>query len=145
MPLNYLFLNMEIAHLHYVGDFKCEIQHLSSGDCIRTDAPKDNNGSGLHTSPTDLLAMALASCMITVVAIKFKKEYQKDLPNAILSITKTMQLEPRRVSKIEIRCKFNAFNGDVAQQQCIIKWAHECPVALSLHPNTQVLFDFIWN
>jgi len=77
MPLNYLFLNMEIAHLHYVGDFKCEIQHLSSGDCIRTDAPKDNNGSGLHTSPTDLLAMALASCMITVVAIKFKKRISK--------------------------------------------------------------------
>jgi putative redox protein len=145
MALNYLFLTMEIARLNYLGDFKCEIQHLSSGDCICTDAPKDNNGEGLHTSPTDLLAMALASCMITVVAIKFKKEYQNDLPNAILSISKIMLAQPRRVSKIEVQCKFNAFNCNDVQQQQIISWAHECPVALSLHPDTQIVFNVIWN
>lgn len=145
MPSNYLILNMEIAQLKYLGNFKCEMQHLGSGDSILTDAPKDNNGDGSHASPTDLLAMSLASCMITVVAIQFKKKYQSNLPQAQISISKTMHSNPRRVSKLELHCVFQDFKSDAEQRQKIIAWAHACPVALSLHPDTQVHFNFIWD
>jgi uncharacterized OsmC-like protein len=43
---------------------------LQSGQAIITDAPTDNNGRGEAFSPTDLVATALATCMITVMGIK---------------------------------------------------------------------------
>jgi uncharacterized OsmC-like protein len=44
--------------------------HLQSGTEIVTDAPTDNHGKGEAFSPTDLVAAALASCMITTMGIK---------------------------------------------------------------------------
>ena len=53
----------------YLGDLRTEITHVQSGNRVITDAPTDNNGKGEYISPTDMVAAALGSCMLTLMGI----------------------------------------------------------------------------
>ena len=53
----------------YLGQLRVESTHLKSKEVIITDAPTDNNGKGEAFSPTDTVATALASCMLTIMGI----------------------------------------------------------------------------
>jgi len=54
----------------YLGELRTSSIHLQSGVEIISDAPLDNKGKGEAFSPTDTVANALASCMMTVMGIK---------------------------------------------------------------------------
>ena len=60
------------SKITYVGDLRTVCIHLQSGTEILTDAPTDNHGKGEAFSPTDLVATALGSCMVSIMAIKSK-------------------------------------------------------------------------
>ena len=60
---------MSQSNIVYKDNLRTEAVHLSSGEAIITDAPVDNNGKGEAFSPTDLVAAALGSCMITIMGI----------------------------------------------------------------------------
>ena len=60
-----------ISKIEYKGELRTEAVHLSSGKTIITDAPIDNQGKGEAFSPTDLVATALGSCMITIMAVSY--------------------------------------------------------------------------
>ena len=57
------------SEIIYQGDLRTQATHLQSGDIILTDAPKDNHGKGEAFSPTDLVATALGSCMLSIMGI----------------------------------------------------------------------------
>ena len=92
---------MPTATVKYLGGLRTECTHLQSGTVIHTDAPTDNHGKGEAFSPTDLLANALGSCMISIMAIK-SKDLDLDLTGSTIDVTKIMQAEPRKIAKIEI-------------------------------------------
>ena len=56
--------------VEYLGNLRTTATHLASEKTIITDAPLDNHGKGEAFSPTDLVATALASCLITIMGIK---------------------------------------------------------------------------
>jgi putative redox protein len=58
------------SQIIYKGELRTSATHIQSGTVIETDAPTDNMGKGERFSPTDLVAVALATCMVTTMAIK---------------------------------------------------------------------------
>lgn len=125
----------------YVGHLRTEATHLKSGKIIYTDAPADNHGKGETFSPTDLLATALGSCMITIAGIA-ARSHGFDIDDTQLEITKIMASDPRRVSEviIEIYLPFKEYSSK--QRAIIEKACLTCPVALSLHPDLMQTVKF---
>ena len=126
---------MITAHTTYLGDLRTRAVHVRSGEAIITDAPPDNQGKGEAFSPTDLLATALGSCMLTIIGIA-ARTHDINIENTALEVTKHMFSDPRRIGKVEIDFYFP--QQYTAREKAIIEKAgRTCPVALSLHPDLE--------
>ncbi len=128
---------MATIHINYIGDLRTECTHLQSGTLINTDAPTDNQGKGEAFSPTDLVANALGTCIITTMAI-FGRRDGVDLTGSEMAVTKVMSADaPRRISRIEVALTLRTTTGlpEEAIRTKLEKIAHTCPVAISLHPD----------
>jgi uncharacterized OsmC-like protein len=117
----------------YTGNLRTECTHLKSGNTIVTDAPTDNHGLGQAFSPTDLVATALASCMITTMGIKAQSS-EIAFNGATAEVTKIMASEPRRIGEVII--KISMPKGLTSKERSILEnSAKHCPVTKSLHPD----------
>lgn len=127
----------------YNGELRTTCEHLRSGDTFITDAPVDNNGLGQAFSPTDTVATALGSCMVTMMGIK-AKGLDVDLTGSVVEITKHMAPDPRRISKIEAKLSLPA-NISEKDRKILEHTAKTCPVLYSLHPDIEKVIDFDWS
>lgn len=130
--------------IKYLGNLRTEMVHISSGSTVITDAPVDNKGKGENFSPTDLVATALGSCMLTIIGIA-GNEHGFDITGSTVEIEKIMQANPRKISAININLQIKGQNSYTEKEKIIIeKAARTCPVALSLHPdilqNIKIIF-----
>ena len=134
---------MSTSKITYKNNLRTEAQHIASGQKIITDAPLDNNGKGEAFSPTDLVATALASCMITIMAIAAEKN-GINISETSASVKKIMGTNPRTISDIVIEIKMSK---DLAlkDRKRLEKAALACPVHKSLHPdmNKKITFSYI--
>lgn len=108
-----------------------------------TDTPKAILGLGEFFSPTDLLAISIASCVLTIMGHK-AKELKVDLEGSYLQLIKEMQIAPIRRLKLidmEFFCA-RAFSTIITKQ--LIQAAEECPVIHSLHPEIQKKVTYHW-
>jgi len=124
----------------YRGDLRTEAVHLQSGSEIITDAPVDNHGKGEAFSPTDTVATALASCMLTVMGIK-AEDLKLTLNGTSAEVTKTMATNPRRISKVEIKITFPETYSEKSRK-VLENTAKTCPVLESLHPDMEKIISF---
>lgn len=115
----------------YDGGLRCSVSHGPSGSLLETDAPTDNQGQGERFSPTDLVATALSTCILTIMGIVAER-HGWDLQGATARVNKTMTAEaPRRIALLEVWITLPA--GLSAQQRGVLQRAGEtCPVKLSL-------------
>lgn len=127
--------------VRYLGDLRTECTHLSGAKVI-TDAPKDNQGKGEAFSPTDLLAVSVASCMITLMGIA-GRSLGVDLEGTTAEVEKEMAGGPRRVAKLIVRIRSPHLPHATAKEK-LEKAALECPVKQSLHPDIRLEVDFVW-
>jgi uncharacterized OsmC-like protein len=127
----------------YVGELRTQATHVRSGNQVITDAPLDNHGKGEAFSPTDLLATALGSCMLTVMGIASEK-YEADLSGTTCSITKIMAENPRRVAEVQITFNFPKRDFSDKVKTVLERAAHTCPVSKSLHPDLVETLVFNW-
>jgi putative redox protein len=125
---------MPTIETFYLGELRTEATHLLSGNKLITDAPPDNQGRGEYFSPTDLVATALGSCMVTVMGIA-ARTHNFDIEGTRLVITKVMTQEaPRKIAEIIIDLTFPQDYPEKVKK--IIDYTiMNCPVALSLHPD----------
>ena len=126
----------------YTGQKHCEATHGPSNSTLHTDAPKDNNGLGETFSPTDLLATAVGTCILTTVAIYAEKE-NISIVGATSYTEKVMTPPPRRVASLKTICKFpNSIPEEFKKR--IPEIAEMCPVKKSLHPDVQVPVEILF-
>lgn len=117
----------------YEGSLRTKATHVQSGNEIYTDAPKDNQGNGEAFSPTDLVATALGSCMMTIMGI-YARNHDLNIDGTTLQVTKIMAENPRRIGGIKIIVLFqNADKLSVEKRKALENAARNCPVAKSLH------------
>ena len=111
-----------------------------------TDAPTDNMGKGEAFSPTDLLATALGTCMLTTMAIVAQRD-GIELTGSEMEGTKIMsQTPPRKVARVEVNLKMKTNIVLSAEQiKKLENTAHKCPVSLSLHPEVEQSVTFEWS
>jgi putative redox protein len=132
------------ATVVYKGDLRCECTHLQSGTVTETDAPTDNRGKGERFSPTDTLCVALATCIVTTMALK-ANDMNINLADTKIDVTKHMLSDPRRIGKIDVILNFPAsLNLDEKDKTILKRVGDNCPVAKSLHPDLEVNIEYSW-
>lgn len=115
----------------YEGDLRCLSIHEGSGSQLITDAPLDNQGKGEAFSPTDLVATALASCILTILGIVAER-HGIDLEPCTARVEKTMTSEGiRRIALLEVWISLPP-GLDSQQRQLLERAGEGCPVKRSL-------------
>lgn len=128
----------------YNGHLRTEATHLKSGTIIETDAPTDNNGKGERFSPTDLVATALASCMMTIMGIA-ANTHNINIVGTTCEVEKIMVANPRRIGTIRVQMHFpESLIFTEREKQILEKAALTCPVHQSLHPDIDKDVHFHW-
>ncbi len=131
------------SSIKYKGGLRTEAIHLRSTQEIITDAPTDNNGQGNAFSPTDLVATALGSCMLTIMGI-YADKHSLNIEGTTVSIKKHMASNPRRIEKVEVHLHMPEMDYDDHNKKMIEKVALACPVAKSLHSDLIQDVVFHW-
>lgn len=127
----------------YQGELHTACTHDPSGATLATDAPRDNQGRGESFSPTDLLATAFGSCMMTVMGISARRTGHV-LDGSRVHVEKHMVADPvRRVGRLVAHFELPA--GVPAEARAELEHAaHTCPVRQSIHPEIETEIRFVW-
>ncbi|MEY4668688.1 MAG: hypothetical protein RL518_1387 [Pseudomonadota bacterium] len=127
----------------YLGAKKVELVHGPSGEVLITEAPKDNGGEGKSFSPTDLVAAAYGSCVLTTIAIVAERLGVK-VDGMHMRVEKHMQTEPRRIGHIPLVVHLPEALTDQERQK-LERAGHACPVHKSLHPEVKAEITFVYD
>ncbi len=134
---------MKPITVNYTGDLHCEALHPDSGSTLSTDAPKDNQGLGEAFSPTDLLATAYATCVMTILAL-LARRLDVEMAGATARVDKQMSADsPRRIVALPLTVTIPAMPSDENRRK-LEQAALTCPVHHSLHPSIDKTITFQW-
>lgn len=133
---------MVTIDIAYQGQLRTEASHGPSGQTLLTDAPVDNHGRGESFSPTDLVATALGSCMLTIMGI-YAQQQEIDLGAAKVRVTKEMTPPPRRIAKLGVEIEI-PLPETHPRREALERAAKTCPVHQSLHPDVAIPVTFRW-
>ncbi len=127
----------------YRGELHCEATHGPSAKTLETDAPVDNQGRGETFSPTDLVATALGTCILTTMGIAARR-LGVDLTGARFEVVKEMSTDlPRRIARLATQLWLpRPHSADAAAS--LERIAHACPVHQSLSPSVDVPIVVHW-
>jgi len=133
-----------LARVIYKGGLRTEATHLRSGTTIETDAPVDNQGKGERFSPTDLVSVALATCIVTTIGIASDTR-DIDITGTECEVEKIMDSNPRKIGEIRIKLTFPKDKQYTDREKMLLEnVANTCPVARSLHPDLKQTLTFVW-
>ena len=125
----------------YVGELRCTSRHDPSASLLETDAPTDNQGKGERFSPTDLVATALATCILTIMGIVAQR-HGWSLEGTSARVEKTMTSGGvRKIAQLEVWITLPEHLDGEAQG--ILQQAGEgCPVKRSLEGAVPMLLHW---
>jgi putative redox protein len=134
---------MTSVTIEYQGDLHCKAVHELSGTVLTTDAPRDNHGKGESFSPTDLVATALGSCILSVMGIKARM-LKVDISGATAAVDKEMANAPaRKIKRIAVKVRVPHQLG-TEDRQALEAAAYTCPVHKSMHPDVEMPIEIVW-
>jgi uncharacterized OsmC-like protein len=127
--------------IDYQGGLHCRAEHGPSGATVETDAPVDNQGKGESFSPTDLVGVAMGSCMATIMGI-YARNKGIPLEGLRVEVQKEMtQSAPRKIARLTTDIWFPK---GLEKNPALEHAALTCPVHQSLHPDVEKPVNFHW-
>jgi len=135
---------MATIKTEYLGELRTRATHLQSGNALITDAPLDNQGKGEAFSPTDLVATAFGSCMLTIMGMA-ARDNGIDMEGVVIETTKVMGTNPRRIARLDVSFTLpNSQNYSEEEKAILERAARTCPVFYSLDPAIEKNLQFNW-
>ena len=129
--------------MRYEGDLHCVSVHAPSETELSTDAPADNQGRGESYSPTDLVATALGTCILTTMGIVARKNGW-NIDGASATVEKSMVADPaRRIGKLDVKVRMPEAL-DATARKTLETTAETCPVQKSISSAIEVPMVFEW-
>ena len=130
---------MAAITIEYLGDLRCRVL---GPEMLVTDTPRDLQGLGEKISPTDLVAAALGSCILSVLGAK-ARALKIDIAGATATVEKEMVSPVGMFKKLGVTIHVPQ---EVLEDHKIrlAQAAHLCPVHKSLHPDVQAPIEFFW-
>jgi putative redox protein len=137
-------MGVEITAI-YEGKLRCVATHGPSMAKVATDAPVDNGGSGAEFSPTDLVATALGTCVLTTMGLVAQR-HGIDLTGMTVRVIKEMTQQPvRRIASLATEIVVPAAAvPELNDRQRLEAAAGKCPVHASLHPEIHAPLTFVY-
>lgn len=112
----------------------------ATGAEVFMDTPAEYGGKGEMLSPTDMLAAAFGSCVLSIMVITAQRA-GVDIKGTKVKVSKEMISSPRRISKITFDCNLPVgINADLRTK--FEKAVNACPVHNSLHPEIEYEVTF---
>lgn len=132
--------------VQYDGNLRCSSKHLPSGKIVTTDAPADKGGSDAAHSPTDLVALALGCCILTLLGMMAKR-HTWDICGTRCTIDKEMTSIPvRRIGSLKATIVFpQGFDLPAEERAKLESAVRACPVKQSLHPDIELATEFVYS
>ena len=135
---------MATIKTEYLGELRTRATHLQSGNALITDAPLDNQGKGEAFSPTDLVATAFGSCMLTIMGMA-ARDNGINMEGTAIETTKVMGANPRKIARLDVSFTFLAGQSYTEEEKAILeRAARTCPVFYSLDPAIEKNLQFNW-
>lgn len=129
--------------IDYEGQLHCRAVHGPSGAGVATDAPVDNEGRGESFSPTDLVATALGSCLLTIMGIVARRK-GVEITGATAQVRKIMSDDlPRRIARLPVTITV-PLPASHPERASIEAAALTCPVNESLRADIDRPVHFVW-
>jgi putative redox protein len=132
-------------NIAYEGGLHCSAIHGPSKQTLTTDAPVDNGGKGAAFSPTDLVATAMGTCMVTVMGLVAQRN-NLNIDGLQVQVLKEMTADPvRRIGSLKTRLIFPRGKLLAASDRAKLEAAAKaCPVKQSLHPDVKTPVEFVY-
>lgn len=134
-------------NVRYEGQLRCVATHGPSQNQVFTDAPVDNQGRGESFSPTDLVATALGSCLLTIMGIVAQRN-ELDLTGTTVRVSKEMIQQPvRRIGRLSATITVPADRASrlsPTDRSKLETAARHCPVHQSIHPDVEMPIEFVY-
>ena len=130
--------------LTYPEPLRTQAVHQGNRQTLLTDAPTDNGGLGAAFSPTDLVAVGLASCIMTILGLRAASR-NLTIRSMDATTEKKMSPTPRRIARVGVELTVSLEGGTDADLDWLREEALACPVALSLHPDLrqEIQIEFV--
>ncbi len=127
----------------YLGNLQITSQHTASEATLLCDAPVDNGGKGQSFSPTDLCALSLGTCAMTMMAL-YAQNHGLDMTGATMETVKVMAASPRRIAEISVTITMPARDFSEKDKKAFENAVKTCPVHHSLHPSIVQNISIVW-
>jgi putative redox protein len=128
--------------IDYQGQLHCQAEHGPSGTTLVTDAPADNGGLAASFSPTDLIATALGTCILTTMGLK-AQSLGVDISGSSATVEKEMTAAPRKIGSLATVITVPRLIAEGIQDQ-LERAAQSCPVKKSIADTVEMPIEFVW-
>lgn len=128
--------------IQYHEPYVCDATHHESGETLRIVTARDGQPYD-HCSPSDLLVVALGSCMVQTLAIAAKVKYDLELRDVTVRIDTDFDEKTHLYRRIEL-------TFDIPQEvpehlhERLERSAGRCPVHKSIHPDIEIVATYNW-